>query len=83
MQSLILYNLHNIDPISTWFIVRREIYVITCTCISRIALCIEFNVCINVLQKPLVDDLHHVTVNAVKLQRTVEMYQWVETETKR
>ncbi|XP_078309391.1 transmembrane protein 43-like isoform X1 [Crassostrea virginica] len=34
-------------------------------------------------KKPLVDDLHHVTVNAVKLQRTVEMYQWVETETKR
>ncbi|XP_056001007.1 transmembrane protein 43-like isoform X2 [Ostrea edulis] len=34
-------------------------------------------------KQPLVDDLHHVTVNAVKLQRTVEMYQWVETETKR
>lgn len=36
-----------------------------------------------IFQKPLVDDLHHVTVNAVKLQRTVEMYQWVEAETKR
>jgi hypothetical protein len=35
------------------------------------------------LQQPLLDDLHHVTVNAVKLMRTVEMYQWVETETKR
>ncbi|XP_062577623.1 transmembrane protein 43-like [Saccostrea cucullata] len=34
-------------------------------------------------KQPLVDDLHYVTVNAVKLQRTVEMYQWVETETKR
>ena len=41
--------MHNIDPISTWFIVRREIVHVHVS-VGLPFVCIEFNVCINVTE---------------------------------